>query len=76
MMDYAKSNNCMMWIHPWQNERPRSVNNSCSCILGNLGGDRLQIFKNEVLAAFIGKETVKRTLPHHENEHQQSVNDS
>jgi len=40
--------------HP-QNESQWSVNNSWSCILGNLGGDRLQIVINEVLAAIIRK---------------------
>jgi len=55
MIHYAKSNDSMVWIHLWQNERQRSVNDSWSCIMGNLGGDRLQIVINEVLAAFIGK---------------------
>jgi hypothetical protein len=62
MMDYAKSNNCILWIHPWQNERQWSVNDSWSCILDNLGGDRLRVAINEVLAAFIGK-TNSEMLP-------------
>jgi len=62
MIDYAESNDCILWIHPWQNECQRSVNNSWSCILGNLVGDRFQIVINEVLAAFIGKRECK-TLP-------------
>jgi len=35
VMDYAKSNDCMRWIHPWQNERQRSLNNFMSCKHGN-----------------------------------------
>ena len=54
MMDYTKLNNCVLWIHPWQNERKWSVNNSWSCILRNLRGDRLQIVINTVFAAFVG----------------------
>jgi len=38
-----------------ENEGQRNVNNCWSCILGQLGGDRLQIVINEVLAAHIGK---------------------
>jgi len=55
MIDYVKSNDSMMWIHPWQNERQRSVNDSWSCILGNLGGDRLRIVINELFAAILDK---------------------
>ena len=62
MIDYTKSDNCIRWIHPCQKERQRSVNDSWSCILGNLGGDRLQIVINEVLAAVIGKRE-SQTLP-------------
>jgi len=62
MMDYAKSNDCVFWILPWQNERQWSINDSWSCILGNLGGDRFQIVINEVLAPFIGKRG-SETLP-------------
>jgi len=36
-----------------ENERPRSVNNLWSCILGNLGDDRLDIVIYKVLDAFI-----------------------
>jgi hypothetical protein len=61
MIDYAKSKEWMMWIHPWQNECQRSVNNCGSCISGDLHSDRLQIVINEVLAAFIGK-SYSRTL--------------
>jgi hypothetical protein len=39
------------------------------------GCDRSNTVKNEVLAAFIAKKEGKRSLPHLENEHQQSVND-
>jgi hypothetical protein len=46
----------------YENERQRSVNDSWSCILGFLWGDRLQIVINEVLASFIGK-TDSGTLP-------------
>ena len=28
MIDYAKSNDCMMWKHPGQNERQRNINDS------------------------------------------------
>jgi len=59
MIDYTKSNDSMIWIHPWHNESQRSVNDSWSCILGNLWGDRLYIVINEVLAAFIGKRDSK-----------------
>jgi hypothetical protein len=62
MMDYAKSNDYMLWIDPWQNERQRSVNDSWSWILDNLGGDRLRLAINKVLAALIGK-TNSETLP-------------
>jgi hypothetical protein len=45
-----------------ENERQRSINDSWSCILGNLLGERLQIVINEVLAFFIGK-TDSEKLP-------------
>jgi len=35
MKCYAKLNDCIMWIHAWQNERQRSVNNFSSCRSGN-----------------------------------------
>ena len=38
-----------------ENVCQRSVNDSWSCILGNLVSDRLHIVINEVLAASIGK---------------------
>jgi hypothetical protein len=55
MMDYAKSTDCILWIHLWQKERQRSLNDSWSCIVGNLRGDRLRIVISQVLAAFIDK---------------------
>ena len=55
IMDYTKSNDCILWIHLWQNEHQHSVNDSWLYILGNLGDDRLQIVINIVLVAFIGK---------------------
>jgi hypothetical protein len=76
MMDYASWNNCLLWIHPWQNEHQQRVNNSGSCILGNLGGDRLQIVINKVWLPLYAKQRVKCSMPHHENEHPQRVNDS
>jgi len=42
-----------------ENERQWSVNNSWLCIMGNLGGDRLQIVITQVLAAFLGKRESK-----------------
>jgi len=45
-----------------QNERQLSVNDCWSCILGQLGGDRLQTVINGVLATFIGKKETE-TLP-------------
>jgi len=66
MMDYTKSNDCILRIHPGQNEHQWSVNDSCSCILDYLRGDRLRIAINEVLADVTGKQTVKSFLPHHE----------
>jgi len=62
MMDYVKSNDWILLIQPWQNERQRSINNPWSCILGYYVGDRLPIVINEVLAAFIGKRE-SDTLP-------------
>jgi hypothetical protein len=48
----AKSNDYILWIHPWQDEHQWSVNDSSSSIMGNLGGDMLDIVINKVLAAF------------------------
>jgi len=45
--------NCSLPHH--ENEHQRIVNDSWSCILGNLGGDRLQKVINKVLATFIAK---------------------
>jgi hypothetical protein len=39
----------------YENERQERVNNSWSCMLGNLWSDRLHIVINEVLAAYRGK---------------------
>ena len=47
--------------HPG-NECERSVKHFCSCILGNLSGDWLQIVSTEVLASFKGKRR-SDTLP-------------
>jgi hypothetical protein len=62
MIDNAKSNDCIIWIQPWQNVRQQSMNDSCSCILGNMWGDRLQIVINKELATFIAKRE-SNTLP-------------
>jgi len=35
LMYYAKSNGCILGIHPWQNERQQSVNDFWSCKSGN-----------------------------------------
>jgi hypothetical protein len=61
-MDYAKSTDCILWIHPWHNERQWSVNDFWLCILDNVVGERLRIAINGLLAAFIGK-TNSETLP-------------
>jgi len=62
MRDYTKSNDCILWIHTWQNECQWSVNDTWSFILGHPVGDRLQIVINTVFAAFIGKRE-SETLP-------------
>jgi len=62
MIYYNKINDNILGIHPWQNERQRSVNIFWSCIIGNLLGDRLRPFINALLAGFIGKR-VSLTLP-------------
>jgi len=61
MIDYAKLNDNMVWIHKWQNEHQQSINNFCSCIIGNLHGHWLSPFINAVLAHFIRK-TESHTL--------------
>jgi len=38
-----------------ENEHQWSINDCWLCILGNVGGNRLQTVLNKVLAAFIGK---------------------
>jgi len=58
-----------------ENERQQSVNDFWSCIMGNLGGDRLHIVINWLLTAFIGKSESETLLPQLQNERQQSVND-
>jgi len=35
MLDYTKSNDCILWTHPWQNAHQRSVNHFRSCKSGN-----------------------------------------
>jgi len=60
LIDYAKSKDCILCVHPWLNEGQQRVNNSWTCILGNLGGDGLQTVINEVLAAFIGKRDMEK----------------
>ena len=32
---YVKSNGCILWIHPWKNERQWRINNFWSCKSGN-----------------------------------------
>jgi len=55
MIYYAKINDNILWICPWQNEHPCSVNHFWSYIIGNLLGDQLRPFINAVLAGFIGR---------------------
>jgi hypothetical protein len=55
MMDSAKPNDYILWIHLWQNEHQWSINDSWSCIMGNPADDTLQIVINKVLSALIGK---------------------
>jgi len=45
-----------------ENERQRSINDFCSGIMGNLGGNRLHIVINWLLTTFIGK-SESETLP-------------
>ena len=61
-IDYAKINDNILWIRPWQNERQRRVNNFWSCIIGNPDGNRLRPFIKGVSAGFIGKRA-SLTLP-------------
>ena len=51
---YAKLNSCIMRIRPLQNERQWSINDSWSCILGNLCGACSQTSVNHELAAYRG----------------------
>jgi hypothetical protein len=37
----SKLNDCILWIHKWQNEHQWSANHFWSCVLGNLTSDRL-----------------------------------
>jgi len=62
MIYYAKINDHVLWIHLWQNECQRSVNDFWSCIIGNLLGNWLSPFINAVLAGSIGKR-MSLTLP-------------
>jgi len=62
MMEYAKSNNCILWVHPWQNEHQRSVNNFRSCMSGNWKFILSWLYIIKVLAAYIGKSD-SATLP-------------
>jgi hypothetical protein len=55
VIDYTKSKDCMMWIHPWQNERQGSINESWSGMLGNQWCNRFPFVINEVLDVFMGK---------------------
>jgi len=52
---YAKWNDRILQIRLWQNERQQSMNDFWICIVGNLGGDWLRPFLNEVLAVFMGQ---------------------
>jgi len=74
MIDYAKLNDCILWIQLWQNECQRSVNNFRSCESGNWKLIPSWLYIIEVLAAFIGKIITTRSLCHLENECQQSIN--
>ena len=62
MKYYAKWNDCILQIRLWQIERQQSINHFGCCILGNLSGDWLRPFLNEVLATFVGKRA-RDTLP-------------
>jgi len=55
MIHYAKLNQNILWICPWQNEGQQSINEFWSCILGNLSGNLLRPFIHELLAGFIAK---------------------
>ena len=52
---YAKINDNILWISPWQNECQRSINDFWSCIIGHRLGEQLRPFRNAVFAGFIGK---------------------
>jgi len=60
--------------HP-ENERHWSIYDCWSCILGNLGGDRLHTVINIILAAFITKRDCEMLPTPSWSEHQCSVND-
>ena len=62
MMQCAKLNDCILRIQPWQNEHQQSLNNFCSCVLGNHTFYSLMSVIEEFLAASIGK-TDCNTLP-------------
>ena len=54
MIYYAKINDTILWVLPWQNERQQRVNNFWSYIMGSLLGERLGPFINAVLPGLIG----------------------
>jgi len=55
MMAYPESSDCILWILLAHTEGQESGNDCESCILRILGGDRLQIVINSLLAASLGK---------------------
>jgi hypothetical protein len=55
MILYAKSNDCILWIHLLQNQRQWSVNNFRSCKSGNWKFNWLWWCITEALATCIGK---------------------
>ena len=57
MIYYAKSNDCILQICPWQNECQWSVNKSKSCNWGNYKLNWSWLYVIEALAAFIGNNT-------------------
>jgi len=74
MIYSAKWNDNILYIHPWQNEGQWMVNNDWFCFMGDLSGDWLQPFINEVLTGLIRQRVVTRSMSHSENECQQSHN--
>jgi hypothetical protein len=76
MIDYAKWNDCILWIQPWQNECQRCINNCWSYMSCDLKLIRSWLYIIKLLSAFIGKIITTRSLPHLNNGCQLSVNDS